>query len=77
MILSSEMIFMLENYDICSKMTSPLMLSGNLQLIVGHREYIYSHHELFLSQAPVSVYGIKGPIEKLIALLKESRVRIV
>ena len=53
---------MLENYDVCSKMTSPLMLSGNLQLIVGHREYIYSHRELFLSPTSVSVYGIKGPI---------------
>lgn len=56
------MDFMLENCDVCSKMTSPLMLSDNLQLIVGHREYIYSHRELFLSPAPVSVYGINGPI---------------
>lgn len=38
------------------------MLSDNLQLIVGSREYLYSHRELFLSPAPVSVYGIKGPI---------------
>lgn len=38
------------------------MLSDNLQLIVGNREYIYSHRELFLSPAPVSVYGINGPI---------------
>lgn len=38
------------------------ILSDNLQLIVGHREYIYSHRELFFSPAPVSVYGIKGPI---------------
>lgn len=36
------------------------MLSDNLQLIVGNREYIYSHRELFLSPAPVSVYGIRG-----------------
>lgn len=53
---------MLENCDVCSKMTSPLILSDNLRLIVGLREYIYSHRELFLSPAPVSVYGIKGPI---------------
>lgn len=38
------------------------MLSDNLQLIVGNREYIYSHRELFLSPVPVSVCGIKGPI---------------
>ena len=38
------------------------ILSDNLQLIVGHREYIYRHRELFFSPAPVSVYGIKGPI---------------
>lgn len=38
------------------------MLSDNLQLIVGSREYLYSHRELFLSPAPVSVYGIKRPI---------------
>jgi len=38
------------------------MLSDNLQLIVGSRECLYSHRELFFSPAPVSVYGIKGPI---------------
>lgn len=31
------------------------ILSDNLQLIVGHREYIYRHRELFFSPAPVSV----------------------
>ena len=46
------------------------MLSDNLQLIVGNREYIYRHRKLFFSPAPVSVYGVnvKSRLIKLVLL---------